>query len=168
MASFNFGKKETYDYLVKKFPKGSTCLDVGACDGKWSSLLGDHFKMYAVEAFKQNADNIQDKYEEVFNIEMQKFQYEWCDCIIMGDVIEHMTPKEALYVIAYAYPRCTELVIAVPYFYAQGAMYGNPYEEHKQPDLSHEIFMERYYGFRVLLKNDGYGYYIKVESVQGI
>ena len=91
----NFGKKETYDYLVKKFPKGSTCLDVGACDGKWSNLLGDHFKMYA-EAFKQNADNIQDKYEEVFNIEMQKFQYEWYDCIIMGDVIEHMTPKEGV------------------------------------------------------------------------
>jgi hypothetical protein len=43
-----------------------------------------------------------------------------------------------------------------------------PYEEHKQPDLSHEIFMERYYGFKVFLKNDGYGYYIKVESVQGV
>jgi hypothetical protein len=70
--------------------------------------------------------NIQDKYEEVFNIEMQKFQYEWYDCIIMGDVIEHMTPEEALDVIVYAYPRCTELVIAVPYFYPQGAIYGNP------------------------------------------
>jgi hypothetical protein len=161
MASWDFGKKEICEHLTIMFPEGSTCLDVGACDGKWSNILGAHFKMYAIEAFKQNADAIQHKYIKVFNEEIQNFQYDWYDCIVMGDVIEHLSIKDAQYTIKYAYNRCKELVIAVPYFLPQGAIYGNPYEEHKQPELSHLLFMERYSGFKILLKGDRYGCYIK-------
>ena len=79
----------------------------------------------------------------------------------MGDVLEHISVTNAKRTLAYAYPRCSELVVAVPYLYRQGAIYGNPYELHKQPELTHELFMERYPGFKILIQNDNYGYYIK-------
>lgn len=52
ISSYNFGKKETVKYLKNKFPVRSTCLDIGPCNGKWFKLLGDHFVMDAVEAWR--------------------------------------------------------------------------------------------------------------------
>ena len=99
---------------------------------------------------------------------MQKFQYEWYDCIIMGDVIEHMTPKEGVRCYYMLIPRCTELVIAVPYFYAQGACMVIPMKNTNNQTSPMKFLWNDITALRFFLKNDGYGYYIKVESVQGI
>jgi hypothetical protein len=86
----------------------------------------------------------------------------------MGDVLEHMTVEDGQKVVEYIYPRCKELLIAVPYLYVQDAMFGNEYQIHHQPDLTHEIFMQRYPGMqRIYVSTDGsgkevYGYYIKI------
>lgn len=164
MSSYRMGKDQVRDYLIKTVPKDSSCLDVGACDGIWSDLLRNHLKMVAVEIFEPNIIQwkLEQKYVEVFNEDIRAFEYEHYDVIIFGDVIEHMTVEDAQSVLAYAYDRADEIIVAVPYRFKQSAMYGNEYERHIQDDLTHQIFMERYPGFEPLVLFDNYGYYKKV------
>ena len=39
MSSYDYGKPEICAWVRKHFPRSSTILDVGACDGKWRRLL---------------------------------------------------------------------------------------------------------------------------------
>ena len=162
MASYDYGKIEIVNYIYQHFAPGSTCLDVGACDGKWADLLGHYLTMDAVEIWAPNIieHGLKNKYRRVWECDAYDFRYDRYDLIIFGDVIEHMTVFKAQQVLEYAYSRCRDLVIAVPYLYPQGELYGNPYEEHIQPDLTDQIFRERYPGFTMLCQPRGdYAYY---------
>lgn len=166
MSSYRMGKDQVRDYLIKTVPKDSSCLDVGACDGIWSDLLRNHLKMVAVEIFEPNIIQwkLEQKYVEVFNEDIRAFEYDHYDVIIFGDVIEHMTVEDAQSVLAYAYDRADEIIVAVPFCFKQGEIYGNPYERHVQDDLTHSLFMKRYKGFEPLVLFDNYGYYKKVSK----
>jgi len=163
MASLNAGKAEIVNWARKVFPEGATCLDVGACDGKWSDLLGDYFQMDAVEIFEPNIKEhgLEQKYKTVYNLDIIDYKYYWYDLIIFGDVIEHMTVQNAQKVLEYAYPRCKDMIIAIPYLWSQPEIYGNKWELHIQNDLTDKIFMERYKGFENILKYNDYAYYHK-------
>ena len=97
MGSYNEGKLEVVEWVKQNFPKGSTCLDVGACDGKWWKLLGDYLKMDAVEIFQPNIaiHDLKRKYNKVFYGDIFGLEYEHYDLIIFGDVLEHMTVEKA-------------------------------------------------------------------------
>lgn len=140
-------------------------LDVGACDGVWYDLLhGTDVIMDAVEVWKPNIEkyHLEDKYDDVFNMDIREFKYTFkYDLIIFGDVIEHMSIKDAQKVLEEAYDWAKDIIVAVPFRWPQDAIYGNPYEKHVQDDLTHEIFMERYPGFEPLILYDNYGYYHK-------
>ncbi len=161
MASYAYGKTEIVRWVKDHFPKGATCLDVGACDGKWSGLLGDYLEMDACEAFQPNIQKheLSKKYKRVYWGDICNLEYEHYDLIIFGDVIEHLTIGKAQKVLSYAKARCIDLIIAVPYEYPQDAIYGNPYERHIQDDLTPELFDKRYPGYEVLWANDDYAYY---------
>ena len=161
MASFSCFKKEIAELLRAEFEPGASALDVGACDGKYSDLLGGYFRMDAVEIYKPNADRLLTKYLHVYNVNILGFEFYRYDLIIMGDVLEHLSVEDAQATIRYAYPRCTELMIAVPYLYVQGPAYDNTYEVHLQADLTHELFMQRYPGFKRVFGSTEYGYYLK-------
>lgn len=150
MPSYDMGKDEVVAWIKKKFKKSAAILDVGACDGKWRDLLPEYANMDAVEAWEPNCINIAGKYRNVFHKDISDFEYGKYDLIIFGDVIEHMDVATAQNVLEYAKPRCTDMIVAVPFLYPQGAIYGNPWEVHKQPDLTAELFDERYPGFEVL------------------
>ena len=164
MASYDYGKFEIVNWVKRNFPEGSTCLDVGACDGKWYNLLGDYLKMDACEVFLPNIweHQLDLKYHKVFDCDIVDLKYVRYDLIIFGDVIEHMTVANAQKALAYAWPRCKNLIVGVPWLYAQGALYGNTYEVHIQDDLTPELFAERYPDLK-LLYNTGhkYAYYYK-------
>lgn len=81
----------------------------------------------------------------------------------MGDILEHLSVKDAQMTIAYAKDHCDMLVIAIPYQLEQEAN-DNPTELHIQPDLTNEIFNERYPGFTLFCNNEFYGYYIWKKS----
>ena len=161
MASYDIGKAEVVEYIKAHFPAGSTCLDVGACDGKWYDLLGDYLVMDAVEIFKPNIvqHNLTDKYRRVFGVDIDNLAYVSYDLIIFGDVIEHMTVDKAQRVLGYARNRCKDMIIGVPWLYPQGELYGNPYEVHLQADLTEELFNERYPGYEKLLGFKNYFYF---------
>ena len=166
MGSLNIGKPEMVNWAKEMFAEGSTALDVGACDGKWKDLFGDYFVMDAVEIFTPNINmyGLRKKYRNVFNCDIKDLEYEWYDLIIFGDVIEHMTVENAQKVLRYAYTRCQDMVIAVPYLWSQPEIYGNMNEVHIQNDLTDEIFHERYKGFETMLKYNDYGYYHKAKK----
>ena len=81
--------------------------------------------------------------------------------VMHSHLISHARYLEAKKVLEYAYPRCKEILVAVPYCYAQGIEYGNIYEIHKQDDLTKENMLERYPCLEYLLGNEEYGYYVK-------
>ena len=165
MASLDTGKEMIIQYLKENFPAGSVALDVGACDGKYYDLLGDHFTMDAVEIFAPNVEThrLREKYRYVFVGDIMDYNYHKgdYDVAIFGDVIEHMTIAEAQHVLEKARKKCKEVIVAVPYMWPQGALYGNQHERHLQPDLTPELFEKRYPGFTVMYKQYNYGYYRK-------
>lgn len=163
MASYKAGKDEAIAWIRDNFAEGSTALDVGCCDGKWSDLLEGYLNLDGIEAFEPNITkhNLKAKYRRIINQDITNFKYEWYDLIIFGDVIEHMTVEQAQKVLEYARPRCKNMIVAVPFLHIQGMKYNNPYEVHKQPDLTNTIFQERYKGFKPIFINTKYAYYIK-------
>lgn len=163
MSSYYFGKDIVCAWIREKFSAGTEILDVGACDGIWQQLLPE-YTMDAVEIHGPNADRLHG-YRKVFRRDVDGLDYEHYDLIIFGDVIEHMAVEKAQRVIEYARPRCREMIIAVPYLYRQGPMYGNQWEAHLQEDLTPELFDARYPGFRIIHRPvPNYAYYVKAED----
>lgn len=163
-SSYSYYKEEIKEYIESKFGKNIKILDVGAGEGTYYYLLNNCFKnIDAVEVFKPNVDNfeLESKYNKVYNIDIKDFKYDYYDLIIFGDVIEHLDVKTAEKVLKYAYNRCEEMIVAVPYQYEQGIEEDNVYEIHKQPDLTPENVLERYPMLKLLWNNDLYGYYVK-------
>lgn len=163
MASYDIGKAEVVDWIRNNFEPKTRILDVGAGDGKWSSLLSEYSEMDACEIFPPNAEYIKSAYRETFccDIDDLKYQSDKYDLIIFGDVIEHMDVEKAQRVLKYAEPRCRDMIIAVPWEYPQGELYGNRYERHIQSDLTPELFDERYPGYEPIFETDAYCYYHK-------
>lgn len=161
MSSYSYGKNEVCAWIRENFPANSTILDVGACDGIWKRLLPEYRNMDAVEVFGMNLPRLHG-YRRVFHKDIREHEYDCYDLIIFGDVIEHLSPKDARYVLDYAAPRCRDMIVSVPFLYVQGELYGNPYEVHIQDDLTPELFAERYPGFAVLCDpGHDYCYYHK-------
>ena len=161
MSSYVYGKQEVSGWIRRHFRRNAEILDVGACDGIWRELLPEYPNMDAVEAWAPNADRLRG-YRHVYRADVRSLPYGEYDLIIFGDVIEHMTAKQAQKVLEYARPRCRDMIVAVPFLYVQGEIYGNPYEKHIQDDLTPELFDARYPGFEVLLRAaEDYCYYHK-------
>ena len=166
-TSYSYYKEDVSNYLREKFDRDATVLDVGAGEGTYYKYLGDYFKnMEAVEVFKPNIDKygLRNMYKAVWNCDIKDFEYNFYDIIIFGDVIEHLDVEEAQKVLKYAYDRCKEMVVAIPYELEQGICENNEYEIHKQPDLTVEIMKERYPYLKCLYRNSEYGYYVKDDT----
>ena len=163
-GSYPYFKSEVAQYLKDRFPKTAKVLDVGAGCGTYYEYLKDYFEdIEAVEVFKPNIDNFDlvNKYKRVYNQNIVDFKYKFYDIIIFGDILEHLDIEEAQKVLDYAFDRCTEVIVAVPYMYPQGIAEDNIYEIHKQDDLTPENMIERYPKLKLLYGDDGYGYYVK-------
>ena len=171
-SSYRYYKEEIKKYLVNKWGKGASILDVGAGCGTYFDLLGDYFKnIDGVEVYKPNIEKyeLERKYRGVYNEDIREFNYTYYDIVIFGDVLEHLEVEEAQKVLEYAIDRSKEVVVAVPYQYEQGVVEGNVYEIHKQADLTPEIMQKRYPSLELLIGNEEYGYYVsKIDKKEGI
>lgn len=161
MGSYYYGKEEVCSWIRQYYRRDARILDVGACDGNWRRLLPEYPNMDAVEAYGPNLGLLHG-YRAVYHADIRDFAYSAYDLIILGDIIEHLTVPDAQKVLAYAAERCSDMVVAVPFLYHQGAIYGNPFEVHIQDDLTAENFAERYPELEILLDTGhNYCYYHK-------
>ena len=161
------GKDEVCTWIRKKFKPDATILDMGAYDGNWHYLLSEYRNIDAVEIYPPSYQKLKELgfYRNTYLADARTFEYEWYDLVIFGDIVEHMWPQEAKAMLDYAKPRCRDMIISVPFLYEQGMEDGNPYQIHKQADLTPELFEERYPGYSVLCRaREDYCYYHKGEK----
>jgi len=128
------------EWLTRKFNKKSKILDIGAGDGKWGYVLRNHFDhIDAVEIFEPYIKryNLKNLYKNIFNQNFLEFEFEFYDAIIMGDVFEHVTKREAQEWLKKIKDKCSDIVIVVPYGYKQDwdGEYENKWGHHHQPKL---------------------------------
>lgn len=166
MSSSNYGKKELNLWIRQNIKPRSTCLDVGACDGKYADMLSDWLTMDGIEIFEPNirTHNLKTKYRVIIHGDITTFCYAHYDVVIFGDVIEHLTVEDAQMVLAYARAHADIIIVAVPFMWEQSAIYGNKWEEHIQSDLTPSVFSQRYEGFEPLIVGARYGYFVNVKK----
>jgi len=100
------------------------------------------------------------KYDNVYLGSIVDFDISKYDCIILGDILEHINIKDAKKLVTKIHNLNKKCLVAVPYEMEQGEYEGNKYEEHLQPDLTPKIMTERYPQLKLLIGNERYGYYI--------
>lgn len=162
-GSYDFFKQDVKKHLLDNFSTDTKFLDVGPGYGTYSHLLSPEFKnISAVEIWEKYIEqfNLRSKYQEVFVGDITDFDFSAYDYLIIGDVLEHIDTLKAQELVDKINSQGKKCLIAVPYMYPQGEHDGNVFETHLQPDLTHDVFMERYPSMRCLFRNDKYGYYI--------
>lgn len=133
-----YSADENNDFVLDtvKIINPSWILDVGAGAGKYGKLLAHPSRtIRAVEIWEPyiNRFGLTSVYDEVYQEDVRDrtdFKY---DLVIFGDVLEHMSKKDALTVWSRVKSQATWGMISLPIVhYPQGESEGNPYEEHVQ------------------------------------
>lgn len=161
--SYSFFKEEVKKHLISVLNKDIKILDVGAGSGSYGLLLKNDFaNIDALEIFSDyiHQFELHEIYKNVYESNILDFNISKYDYLIFGDIIEHLDINQAQILLEYITNSDKKCIVAIPYLMEQGEVNGNIYEEHKQSDLTHNIFIERYPYMRLLYGNDKYGYYI--------
>lgn len=161
--SYDYFKQEFLDHMTRNFESHISILDIGAGCGTYGTLLKGFFEYIdGVEAYEPYIKEFDlDKvYNNIFCIDALDVNLMPYDYIIMGDIIEHLTVMEAKILTTRIHRADKKMMVAIPYMMPQGAVGGNDYEIHRQDDLTHKLFLERYPMMHNLYKNEHYGVYI--------
>lgn len=161
--SYSLFKDDVKQSIIDYFPSDIKILDVGCGSGTYATLLREHFPfMDGIEIFPEyvSSFDLLMKYRRVFIGDIREFDISMYDLIIMGDVLEHLSQEDAIALIDRVNNHGINLLVAVPYMYEQGEMYGNSHEAHLQPDLTPEVMSIRYPSLSLIFGDDKYGYYI--------
>ena len=160
--SSNAFKDDVKDHFINNVSVSNKILDVGPGSGTYGKMLNQFYYIDGLEIHEPYIDQfkLKDIYKNVYIGNILAFDFSNHDYIIMGDILEHIPKYEAMNLVKRIHSAGKKLLIAVPYLYEQGEYAGNVHEIHHQPDLTHEIFLERYPDMKLLFKDDGYGYYI--------
>lgn len=161
-TSLAFGKKDTIDFITSLYPnRYSRILDVGPGRGIYNKLLKEkgYQHLEAVEIYLPYIKEfkLEEMYDKVYNCDIVEFKYNHYDIVIMGDVIEHLHYRKAQRVIQYAQDHSSLVVVAVPYSLKQIGSQLDGSGDHRQPDLTREVFKQRYPGFELLIDNQQLG-----------
>jgi SAM-dependent methyltransferase len=116
-----------------------TVIDVGAGSGTYARLMrgdGPHEGRWtAVEGWAPYVDRfgLEDLYDAVVVADARRLvaPFYRADLVIAGDVLEHMPRADAVRLLGKVRANAAHLIVSVPVLHLdQGAVYGNPLEEH--------------------------------------
>ena len=164
--SYGLFKDEVKAHFLKNVQNSVSILDVGCGCGTYSHLLKADFpNMDGIEIFPKYAEmfDLHSKYNKLIFGDILEFDFDSYDYLIMGDVLEHMTFIQAKNLLDKITAKDKLCLVAVPYLYVQGTEFENVYETHHQPDLTKEIFLERYPQMKYLCGDDHYGYFVNYD-----
>ncbi len=151
------------DFLENYSYKQLTVIDVWAGTWQKSDLLKKYtWKMIWVEVFKPYIEQnlLEEKYDTIINEDIMDIydKLEW-DIRIFGDVLEHLSVEDAQEIINYLKDKWVIIYIQIPRMYPQWIEFWNKYEIHLQPDITKEVFNERYPWFELLWEDSEIGLY---------
>ncbi len=158
-------KDDLFREIAKRFDRATSIVDVGAGDGKTGEKLKEmgSSNVTAIEVWAPYVERfgLKDIYDEVLVGNAMDFCFKDWELAILGDVLEHLTVFEAQSLLQQlALDKCACLVV-VPWKLPQGAWEGNPYEEHKQPDLTPGLMLKRYPSLKLLKSHAAKGLYFR-------
>ena len=142
--SDHVNKPWTINKIVELNPK--TVLDVGPGKGIYLDLirrdLGKSVVVDAVEVWQPYVDefDLNKRYSHVDVQDIRDYQFnKEYDLIIFGDILEHMSERDAIEIWEKASKVSTHAIISIPIIhYHQDAANGNPYEVHVEEDWNSE------------------------------
>jgi hypothetical protein len=164
-GSYDECKPETLEFIRLHIPPARPILDIGAGNGNWGIRLRNagYTAVDGLEAYDPYVARfaLASIYRNVFVRDVRLFKnfkdYSLC---IMGDILEHLPVDDALEVLHNILASKCLVTVAVPWLFEQGALEGNSYEIHRQPDLTPDIMKQRYHMLRPLKLGPAIGVYI--------
>lgn len=132
-ASSPLGKSIIKDWFSKQ-NKIKSIVDVGAGEGTYRKLLGGDYRWTAYEVWEPyiHRFDLRLAYDEVVNADIRDISPNPADCIIFGDILEHMPKADVKKVLKMAFDRFPHVVISIPVgVYEQDEIEGNPFEKHQ-------------------------------------
>jgi len=143
------GKELSMTWIERNKPE--TILDVGAGVGTYSLLLRKYNyvpkRLDAIEVWQPYIDEykLDNKYNNIFNVDVRTWDNWNYDMVILGDVLEHMTKTEALAVWEKISKQAKYAIISIPIIDCpQGHAHDNPYEEHIKDDWTTQEVLESF------------------------
>lgn len=157
-------KTEVAEHILEWTTPETMILDIGAGCGTYAILLNQRRpKIDGIEVHKPYVDmfGLMGLYRSLFIQDIREFgMIGFWDYFILGDVLEHLSVEDATRLLKRIDILGKKMMVAVPYRFEQGEEFGNVNETHLQPDLTKEIFLERYPMMRFFCGDDNYGYFI--------
>jgi 2-polyprenyl-3-methyl-5-hydroxy-6-metoxy-1,4-benzoquinol methylase len=162
-SSYVDGKAEAISYIKEHVSVEALILDVGPGEGIWARLLAlqNYHNIDCVEIWGPYVEEfgLNYLYNTVLIADVRYVRLtEKYELIILGDVLEHLTPVDGRAVLDYLKQHSKLILISVPWQYEQGGTQ-NPFERHLQSDLSSGMMKERYEDAEPLWMGDRIGVY---------
>lgn len=167
MPSSNLeGKKEIKEWFRVNLEIESV-VDIGPGLGTYYYLLKDHYpnmKFIAIEIYQPYVQNfmLRNFYDEVIIGDFTKVDLPPADCVILGDVLEHVSKNEAIKAFKKINVFYKHVVLSIPWGTSRGGpALGNPYEEHKSFWTFDEVSKLVGDEFKIKLNFSSLGVFIK-------
>ena len=110
-----------------------TIIDVGAGSATYPKLLGGWYNWIGVEIFEPYVEKFElnKYYNKIILGDISEIELPGADCIIFGDVLEHLPKNKALQVLRSALVKYKHVVVSIPIGHYPGQIhYGNENEAH--------------------------------------
>jgi 2-polyprenyl-3-methyl-5-hydroxy-6-metoxy-1,4-benzoquinol methylase len=152
-TSVSSGKSQILEWFRENENRVKTVVDIGAGSGTYIKLIKEDSKCctnacwIGIEAWQPYIDKFTliDRYHQIINQDVRTVN--WSELsptvIIAGDVLEHMSKKDAIELVEKILTPETTLIISIPIRHMpQDAINGNPFEVHVKDDWTHEEVMD--------------------------
>lgn len=142
-------------WTIRKIKKlnPSTVLDVGAGMGDYLELIktyvGDKVKVDAIEVWQPYVEKykLKERYDNLFVLDAREFNNFKYDLVICGDVLEHMSEKDAVDLWNKISKSAKNAIISIPIIHHPQDEYdNNPYEVHVEEDWDVEKVLSKFQG----------------------